>query len=110
MKKWTVKILPDAENDIEDIYIYIAMELLEPETAAKLIARIKNAIYKLNHLPERFRLYYKEPWYSKGLRLFAVENYIILYHIVPETSTVYIDAVIYGARDLVVILEDDVDP
>jgi len=109
VKKWTVKILPDAEDDIEDIYIHIANELLEPITAANLIARIKKAIFKLDHMPERFRLYEKEPWHSKGLRLFSVGNYIVFYHIIPESNTVYIDAVIYGARDLDVALEEEVE-
>ena len=77
MRKWTVKILPDAENDIEDIYTYMADELLEPLTAAKIIARIKEAIHKLDQMPERYRLYEKEPWRSKGLRLFSVGNYIV---------------------------------
>ena len=100
MKKWTVKILPDAEDDIEVIYVYITTELLEPITAVNLIKRIKEAIFKLDHMPERFRLYDKEPWRSKGLCLFSIGNYIIFYHVVPESNTVYIDAVIYGARDL----------
>jgi len=97
------------EDDIEDIYIHIATELLEPVTAANIITRIKKVIFKLDHMPERFRLFDKEPWRSKGLRLFSVGNYIIFYHIVPDVNTVYIDAVIYGARDLDTVLEDDVD-
>ena len=109
MKKWTVKILPDAEDDIENIYIHIATQLLEPQIAANYIQRIKNAIFKLDHMPERFRLYDKEPWRSKGLRLFSVGNYIVFYHTAQEVNTVYIDAVIYGARDLDVVLEEEID-
>ena len=109
MKKWAVIILPDAEDDIEEIYNHIAAELFEPVIAANLITRIKRAIFRLEHMPERFRLYDKEPWRSKGLRLFSVGNYIIFYHIIPDTNTVYIDAVIYGARDLGTVLDDEMD-
>jgi toxin ParE1/3/4 len=109
VKCWNVITLPNAENNIEDIYKYITFELLEPIIAANLIKRIKTAINGLNQMPERFRLYDKEPWRSKELRLFSIGNYIIFYHVDMKSDNVYVDAVIYGARDLHVVLEDEVD-
>ena len=100
MKKWRVIILPDAEEDIYSIYMHIATVLLEPVTAAKLVARVKEAISSLSNMPERYRLYDKEPWYSKGLRLFFVSSYIVFYHIAPQIDTVFIDSVVYGGRDI----------
>ena len=71
--------MPDAEEDIDRIYSYIAAVLLEPVTAGRLVARIKKAIRSLDDMPERYRLYEKEPWHTKGLRLFSVGNYINWY-------------------------------
>jgi toxin ParE1/3/4 len=105
VKKWKVLTLPDAEADIESIYSYIATILLEPVTAARLIARIRKAINSLGNMPGKYRLYDKEPWRSKGLRLFPVGNYIVFYHIVPDHDSVFIDAVIYGGRDVEAIAE-----
>ena len=100
MKKWKVVILPDAESDIEMIYLYIAAALTEPVTAGRLVLRIKKAIRGLSTMPERHRLYDKEPWHSKGLRWFPVGNYIIFYHTASETDTVFIDGVVYGGSDI----------
>ena len=100
MKKWRVIILPGAEEDISRIYSYIAAVLLEPVTAGRLVARIRKAIRSLDNMPERCRLYEKEPWRTKGLRLFPVGSYIIFYHTAPEIGTVFIDSVIYGGRDI----------
>ena len=108
MKEWKVYILPDAEDDIDKIYSYIAFVLLEPTTAQRLVSRIIKAIQSLEDMPERHRLYDKEPWRSKGVRLFSVGNYIVFYHTEPEKGFVFIDSVIYGARDINIIVEESI--
>ena len=100
MKKWKVVILPAAEEDIGEIYSYIATVLTEPVVAGRLVARVKKAIYSLENMPERYRLYDKEPLRSKGLRLVSAGNYIIFYHTAQDVGKVFIDGVIYGGRDL----------
>ena len=104
MKKWKVTILPDAETDIDELYVYIAKVLMEPVAAANLVVRIKKAIRSLEYMPERHRLYYDEPWHSKGLRVFPVGNFIVFFHI--DIDTVFIDSVLYGGRDIELILGD----
>ena len=106
MKKWRVIILPSAGEDIDGIYTYIATVLMKPVTAVRLVTRFKKAILSLNNMPERYRLYDKEPWRSKGLRSFSVGNYIIFYHTAPKSNTVFIDSVIYGGRDLDRVIEE----
>ena len=106
MKKWNVTILPDAEDDIGRIYSYIVNSLFEPVIAGRLVKRIKKAILSLDKMPERYRLFDKKPWHSKGLRLFSVGNFIIFYHTAPEIDTVFIDSVVYGGRDIDRIIEE----
>lgn len=55
-----------ADTDLREIYEYIAFTLLSPENAESQLERLENSILKLNQMPERFRLYVKEPWYSNG--------------------------------------------
>ena len=100
MKTWAVIILPGAEADIRRIYDYISATLLEPTIAGRFIERVKKAIQSLDTMPERYRLYDKKPWRSKGLRLFSVGSYVVFYHVAQEVDVVYVDAVLYGARDL----------
>ena len=51
-------------------------------------------------MPERFRRYHKDPWYSRGLRIVPVDNYCVFY--IPDLSKkiVSIIRVMYGNRDI----------
>ncbi|MDO4477411.1 MAG: CRISPR-associated endonuclease Cas3'' [Lachnospiraceae bacterium] len=67
----------EARLDLKDIYEYIAYELLAPEAAAGQTRRIMKAIRSLEQMPERHKLYEEEPWHSRGLRVFPVDNYLL---------------------------------
>jgi len=96
---WCVYYTDDAEQDLQDIYDYIADILLEPGTAAKQADRIMDAADSLNHMPLRHRLYDFEPWYSMGLRVMPVDNYVMFYLPNEADSTVAIIRIMYGGRD-----------
>ena len=48
MRQYEVIITPAAENDLQEIFTYIATELLEPQTAINLCDRIEQEILKLD--------------------------------------------------------------
>lgn len=50
---YTIKYSTKAINDLRDIYSYIAFNLKSPETAAKMVRRIRNSIKELDFMPER---------------------------------------------------------
>ena len=50
---YTIKYSAKAINDLRDIYSYIAFNLQAPETAAKMVRRIRNSIKELDFMPER---------------------------------------------------------
>ena len=58
------------------------------------------AIRKLDTMPNRTRLYEEEPWHSRGLRFFPVDNYLVFYKTDDETETVYVVRIMYGGRDV----------
>ncbi len=97
---YEIQITRRAKDDMRDIYSYIAYHLLEPAIAIKQYSRIKSSILNLEQMPERYSLYPDEPWHSKGLRKFAVDNYIIFYVVDVASSAVVIIRVLYGGRDL----------
>ena len=95
-----VNITRHAEEDLRSIFEYIAYELRSLQNAAGQLDRLERAILSLDHMPERYRAYEKEPWHSRGLRIMPVDNYLILYIIDHDTKAVHIIRVMYGGRDI----------
>ena len=62
--------------------------------------RIMAAIRKLVTMPNRNRLYEEEPWHSRGLRFFPVDNYLVFYKTNDENEIVYIVRIMYRGRDV----------
>lgn len=82
-----ITITEQADSDLRGIYEYIAFELLSPDNAAGQLDRLEENIMTLEEFPEKFRLYEKEPWHSRGLRVMPVDNYLVFY-IVEKCSCV----------------------
>ena len=89
-----------AKKDLQNIFRYILEELLAPENATGQTERIMTAIRKLDTMPNRNRLYEEEPWHSRGLRFFPVDNYLVFYKTNDETETVNIVRIMYRGRDV----------
>ena len=98
--KCKVVLTEQAESDLRSIYEYIAFTLLEPEIAEGQLDRIEKGILSLDEMPERFRLFDKEPWLSRGLRQMPVDQFIVFYIPKTEDKIVHVIRVIYGGRDI----------
>ena len=48
----------------------------------------------------RYRLYEKEPWKSRGLRVLPVDNYVLFYIPNEEDKVVTVVRVLYGGRNI----------
>ena len=59
---FTVDTSIQAEEDLREIFEYIAFNLLSPENAAKQLERLESQILSLDEMPEPFPRYGKEPW------------------------------------------------
>lgn len=96
---YSINITSTAKDDLRKIYEYIAFDLQSPQAAENLLDRLESRIEALNDMPERFRLYGKEPWKSRNLRIMPVENYLVFY--IPDSAdcTVTVIRVLYGGRD-----------
>lgn len=98
--KYSVVLSPEALNDIDNIYSYIAVTLGEKEIAAKMVREIENSILSLDEIPKRFKLYDDEPWRSRELRVMNVKKYLVFYFADDDIQTVNVLRVIYGSRDI----------
>lgn len=102
---FAVEISEQADNDLRNVYEYIAYELQSPENANGQLERLEKSILSLDRMPERFRKYEREPWHSRGLRIMPVDNYCVLYIPDKEDAVVTIIRVMYGGRDIETQLE-----
>ena len=97
---WRIFYTKKAKQDLREIYEYIAYELLVPETASEQTRRIMKEIKTLDEMPRRYPLYEEKPWYSEGIRLFPVGNYLVFYQPIESQNTVSIVRIMYGGRDI----------
>ena len=104
MKKYTIIIADQADQDLRAIFEYIAFELRSPENALKQLNRLESAIEKLDTFPEVHRLYEHELWNSRNLRVLLVDHYIVFFIPDSKEMTVTVIRVIYGGRDMAVQL------
>ncbi|MCD8076344.1 MAG: type II toxin-antitoxin system RelE/ParE family toxin [Lachnospiraceae bacterium] len=98
MKKYIVQITDEAILDMEQIYNYIAFNLLAPENAAGQYDRIADAILTLDELADRIKVMDSEPERSRGMRQLLVDNYSVFY--VIEGDKVIVTDVLYSASDI----------
>lgn len=98
MKQYTVQITDKALADMEEIYTYIAEQLLAPENVIEQNNRIAEAIQNLNVFPKRVRIMESEPEYAVGLRQLPIDNFLVFY--VIEDNRVVVTRVLYSASDI----------
>lgn len=84
--------------------LYARIEPDVKEQAESILSALgipaSNAISKLEHIPEKYRRCEREPWRSRGLRVFPVDNCLVFYIPDMETKIVTVIRVMYGGRDV----------
>ena len=98
--KYNLELTNAAQHDLVDIFRYIAKELKALQTASDQLDRLKNAVGSLNTMPERYRLYEKEPWKSRNVRMMPVDRYIVFYVPDKDAQTVTVLRILYAGRDI----------
>lgn len=83
-------------RDLEEIYTYIACNLLEPIVAENIIDALEKAIYSLDILPERGAIRRTGIYANQNYRQLFVKNYIIVYRVLKEKKEVHIVTVRYS--------------
>ena len=98
-KLYNVRITPQAEQSMQEIASYIAVDLMEPQTAVKLLCALKKAVDSLDMFPGRIHLTSEEPWHSLGIRRLVVKNYYVYFWIDETNLCVHVTDVIYAGQD-----------
>lgn len=100
MSRFKVIYTKNAENDLKDIFEYIAFSLSELNIAKNKVNHIMAAINKLDNMPLRYQLHETEPWHSKGIRRLPVDKFVVFYLPIESSKTVAIIRIMYGGRDI----------
>ena len=97
--KYIVWLTPHAEESLEDIAMYIAIDLKEPDIAIKYIKRLKEEIETLSNMPNRIKLVDIEPWHSQGVHQMTAERFYVYFWIDETNGIVSITDIIAIKRD-----------
>ena len=107
MDTYSAELTQSAVSDIREIYGYIKLQLLEPETATRQRDHIKSGILNLSSLPNRHALISDGYLREQGIRFFPVDNYLVFYVVHEAERKVIVLRVLYSRRDWQVVLSDD---
>ena len=102
MKKYNLEYSKDAKQDLIGIKQYIKYNLQEPETAQKLISKIRKEINTLKNNPEIYAIIDDDIIKKLEIRKLIVDNYIVFYRI--QGNTIQIVRIMYGRRNWITLL------
>ena len=105
---FSVSLSNQAEEDLADIYSFILNEYKSQINADAVLGRLYTEINNLSFMADSYHLYPNEPWYSRDLHYFSVNNYSIFYIIkeIEGKKEARVTHITYGRRDLNRFLSD----
>jgi plasmid stabilization system protein ParE len=102
MKTYDVSLTPDAIDDLNRIYDYIALDKQMPDVAWTYIQRLEQSCRKMELAPVRGQ---KRDDLRKNLRISPIDkNAIIAFEVDEEAQTVLILNIFYGGQDYETII------
>lgn len=93
--KYTVRLLPIAEQDVDEIVAHIALDNLK--AALKLADRFESDLAMLSSYPELGRLPRDGDLRDLGYRYLIVADYLVFYTV--EKRTIIVHRILHGSRD-----------
>ena len=102
MNKYNIEYSKESKQDLIGIKQYIKYNLQEPETAQKLISKIRDEIKKLKNNPKIYAIIDDELIKKLEIRKLIVDNYIVFYRI--KNNNIEIIRIMYGRRNWINLL------
>lgn len=102
MNKYNIEYSKESKQDLIGIKQYIKYNLQEPETAQRLISKIRTEINNLKNNPEIYAIIDDELIKKLEIRKLIVDNYIVFYRI--KKDDIEIVRVMYGRRNWINLL------
>jgi addiction module RelE/StbE family toxin len=89
-----------ARQDMLELFSYVVNTLSAPQSAAKLLDGIEQAVLRLKESPYSAPAARDEYLAAQGYRVLIFRKYLIFYKVVEENRQVIIHRVVYGKRNL----------
>jgi len=96
---YSLKMMPQAERDLDGIYAYIAHELTNVQAAERLMEKIEESLIALEAMPNGCPFSEIPELRNDGYRKCVIENYIALYKVDEKRKLVVVAKIFYGMRD-----------
>jgi plasmid stabilization system protein ParE len=106
--KNSIHYSPEAQNDLDEIWEYITIELRSPQAAQNTVNKIMDTIDELENFSEIGALLSSVTDIESDYRFLTSGNYMVFYR--AHGQDVYIDRVLLGRRDYLRILFPDLPP
>lgn len=97
MEKYNIEYSKESKEDLVGIKQYIKYNLQEPETAQKLISKIRKEINNLKYNPKINSIIDDDIIKRIEIRKLIVDNYIVFYRI--KNNSIEIVRIMYGRRN-----------
>lgn len=97
--EYRVSFTDYAAGQLSDVFNYISFDLSSPEVAVDWTYRIQKKLMCLMYALERIKLTDEEPWRSRNVHRFSVENFYAYFLIDESEKRVWIIAFVYAKRD-----------
>ena len=102
MNKYKIEYSKESGLDLIDIKKYIKYNLQEPESAEKLISKIRTEIHELSNNPQIYAIIDDDFIKRFEIRKLILDNYIVFYRI--KNYDIQIVRIIYGRRNWIDLL------
>ena len=96
--RYTIRLTPIADQDIEEISDYIAYELKNEIAAVDFLEKLEYQILRLEEFPFSCEVVTEKLLRLKGYRKLLVNNYIVFYIVDEQKREVDIVRVLYAMR------------
>lgn len=107
MKKYTVEMSETAEQDLENIILYLRYNLSGDIIADKYKILFKQEIRNLENVAESMPILDEELTGHKNIRKINVRNYIVFYTVDEENSKAYVLRIGHAFMDWEKYLKDE---
>ncbi|MBQ7155553.1 MAG: type II toxin-antitoxin system RelE/ParE family toxin [Synergistaceae bacterium] len=96
---YSIRYSSEALFELKKLKEYISRNFDSPKAAQNQVNRITKAVSTLAIFPKIHRERRKTPK-ENGMRIYPIDNYLILYSVDDDERVVNISHVIYGKRDI----------
>ncbi len=97
MKKYSLRYLPIAQQDLSEIIDYIQNNLQNPIAAKNTLSKIEKAILERLESPESFAVWQSKKKRANPYRRINVGNYSVWYVVIDDVMEVR--RILYSRRD-----------